>query len=182
MRPAVGTLCEHVGRQREIHGFEVQHLTSSSDVTKAVTHDGQFLLNHRDVGHDTGFREQRIQRPASFAMDLVLDSHASGRRHREPPRPPTTFIQSQAAQLVEEIRVVNVCIVRVRANHGAVFLVHFLDFPDILVAFEDVVVCLHPVGRGGEFGAGEFGERVEGDSVDGVEEVVAEFGEGEVED
>ncbi len=40
----------------------------------------------------------------------------------------------------------DVNVVRIRPNNWTILLVHFLNFPDVLVASEDVIVCFPPVG------------------------------------
>lgn len=72
-------------------------------------------------------------------------------------------------ELGEEGRVVDVQFVRGDAHNVAVSGVHVADAEEVLAAAEEVMVELAPEGHGREAGAGELGERVQGQAV-GVEE------------
>lgn len=68
--------------------------------------------------------------------------------------------------LVQVRRVVDVDVDRVDAHDGAVLLVQLLDLPQVPgLVRPEVVVELIPEADGGELGARELGQRVQGDAV-----------------
>ena len=87
--PAIGALRKHIRGQSKIHSLEIQHLGTVLDLIQPVHHDSYFLLNDRDIRHDTRFREQRVQRPSPLTVTScsTVMLPALGRRPSRPPGP-----------------------------------------------------------------------------------------------
>lgn len=182
VRPAVAALREHIRGEREIDRFQVEDLVTAAfhNAIQPLTHDCEFLLDDGDVRDDARLAEEWVERAASFSMHLVLNRHAAGGWHGESTRPPCPLVQLETVQLVKEVRIVDVHVVGIRADHGAVLLVHLLDLPYVLMTLEHVVVCFVPVCRDGEFGPWKLGQRVEPDTINRQDQVVDDFGNDQI--
>lgn len=107
----------------------------------------------------------------------ITTHHPARRGHGEPLGPPGPFVQLETIKSIEEFRIMDVDVIRICADHGTVFLVHFLDLPDVGMSLEDIVIRFMPVCRRGKLGARVLGQWMERDPIQGQAKVVNDLGQ-----
>ncbi len=66
--------------------------------------------------------------PLRFSMHRLLDRHSSRCRYGKPLCPPSPLVELEGVEIIEKFGVMNMDVVGVSPDDGAVFLVHLLDF------------------------------------------------------